>query len=271
MDRVFFEKVAPVFRKKNAVKPESGVPELGGLESGTIERSEDGSRKPVLSLHNVESRHKGALKLRNVDLQVFPGELVTILGANGAGKTSLLGVVCGLYRASQGEIWLEDKLISGLAAYQIARLGLGAAPQNHPIFHSLTVEESLNLGKSNKWLDIWEIFPNLAEKRNMAGSLLSGGERQMLSMAMALLNSPKICLFDEPSSGLAPRIVAQVFQAIRHMADVGITILMVEQNAHAALKIADRAYVMEQGKITMSGTGSDLAADDHVRRAYLGL
>jgi len=227
--------------------------------------------KVILSLEHVESRHHGVRKLADINLQVFPGELVSILGANGSGKTSLLGVACGLYRAFTGNVWLDGRSITGMPAYEIARLGIGFAPQNHPIFDSLTIRECLALGASNKLLDIWELFPNLAEKRKQRASFLSGGERQMLSMAMALLNSPKICVFDEPSSGLAPRIVSQIFKVMRIMVDAGITILMAEQNARVALGIADRAYVMEQGRITMSGTAKEIAANDHVRRAYLGL
>lgn len=226
---------------------------------------------PVLSLSNVESRHNGALKLSGITLDVFQRELVSILGANGAGKTSLLGVICGLFKPSGGEISLEGRSIVGLPAHRIARAGIGFAPQNHPIFHSLTVDECMALGATDTRLDTWSLFPNLKAKRNIRASFLSGGERQMLSMAMAMLNSPKICIFDEPSSGLAPRIVAQVFDAVRTIVDTGVTVLMVEQNARTALKIADRAYVMEHGKITMTGSAAEIAADDHIRRAYLGL
>lgn len=226
---------------------------------------------PVLSLQNVESRQNGALKLSDISLDVFRGELVSILGANGAGKTSLLGVVCGLFKPSGGAITLDGRSITGLPAHKIARAGIGFAPQNHPIFPSLTVDECMALGETDTRLDTWALFPNLKAKRNMRASFLSGGERQMLSMAIAMLNSPKICIFDEPSSGLAPRIVAQVFGAVRTIVDTGVTVLMVEQNARTALKIADRAYVMEHGKITMAGSAAEIAADDHIRRAYLGL
>lgn len=150
-------------------------------------------------------------------------------------------------------------------------MGIGIAPQNHPIFGSLTVAETLDLRPPNYRVDILSLFPNLAAKRSYRAASLSGGERQMLSMALALQADPKICILDEPSSGLAPKIVAQVFQAVKAMVDAGITVLMVEQNARAALKIADRAYVMEHGKIIASGKASDLADDDKIRRAYLGV
>ena len=206
-----------------------------------------------------------------LDFAVAKGETVAILGANGAGKTSLLGVVAGLYRPTSGEILLDGQPITGMAPHRIARMGIGIAPQNHPIFGSLTVSETLELRPPNYRVDILSLFPNLAAKRSYRAASLSGGERQMLSMALALQADPKICILDEPSSGLAPKIVAQVFQAVKAMVDAGITVLMVEQNARAALKIADRAYVMEHGKIIASGKASDLADDDKIRRAYLGV
>jgi branched-chain amino acid transport system ATP-binding protein len=226
---------------------------------------------PVLSVINLQSRHDGALKLSDVSLHVAQKELVSILGANGAGKTSLLGVISGLFKPSAGEVQLEGRSITALPAHEIAKAGVGFAPQNHPIFPSLTVDECLALGAGNAKLETFVLFPNLKIKRNQLAGFLSGGERQMLSMAIAMLNSPKICIFDEPSSGLAPRIVSQVFEAIRAIVDNGVTVLMVEQNARTALKIADRAYVMEHGRITMSGKAAELAENDHIRRAYLGL
>ncbi len=229
------------------------------------------TKSPILSLRNVESRVHGAVKLSGVSVDVYPGELVSILGANGAGKTSLLGVVAGLYRPTSGEILLDGQPITGMAPHRIARMGIGIAPQNHPIFGSLTVSETLELRPPNYRVDILSLFPNLAAKRSYRAASLSGGERQMLSMALALQADPKICILDEPSSGLAPKIVAQVFQAVKAMVDAGITVLMVEQNARAALKIADRAYVMEHGKIIASGKAADLADDDKIRRAYLGV
>ena len=229
------------------------------------------SDAPILTLRNVESRFLGALKLVDVCIDVNEGELVSILGANGAGKTSLLGAIAGLYRISRGEICLEGKPINGLPPHRIARMGIGFAPQNHPIFNSLTVAESLDLGRQNTRIDVMALFPNLATKRGQRAAALSGGERQMLSMAIALQNDPKICIFDEPSSGLAPKIVAQVFESIQAMVDAGITVLMVEQNARAALRYAARAYVMEHGRIVADGIASELANDDQIRRAYLGM
>lgn len=226
---------------------------------------------PILTLENVQSHHRGAKNLSGISFEVQKGELVSILGANGAGKTSLLGVIAGQFRASNGVIKLEGRDVSGLAPNTINKLGIGYAPQNHPIFDSLTVKESLMLGAPNQKVDVLALFPNLERKHNQRAASLSGGERQMLSMAMALQNDPKICIFDEPSSGLAPIIVNQVFDAIRKVVEAGITVLMVEQNARAALKIADRAYVMEHGKLTLSGSAAELANNDEIRRAYLGM
>jgi len=229
------------------------------------------SNIPILSLEKVESRVFGAVKLAGVSIEVHSGELVSILGANGAGKTSLLGVIAGLYRPSAGKIRLEGQDITGLSPHRISRLGIGFAPQNHPIFGSLTVAESLDLGRPNSRVDLPKLFPNLFAKHKQRAASLSGGERQMLSMAIAIQNDPKICIFDEPSSGLAPKIVSQVFAAIAAMVDAGITVLMVEQNARAALRHANRAYVMEHGAIVAGGLAADLAKDDQIRRAYLGM
>lgn len=229
------------------------------------------SETPILSLSEVESRILGALKLSGISIEVNKGELVSILGANGAGKTSLLGVIVGQFRASGGDIFLDGKPITGMPPHRIARMGIGFAPQNHPIFSSLSVAESLDLGSPNTQVDTLALFPNLAAKRDQRAASLSGGERQMLSMAIAMQNDPKICIFDEPSSGLAPKIVSQVFEAIKAMVSAGITVLMVEQNARAALRYADRAYVLEHGKISASGPAAELANDDQIRRAYLGM
>ena len=236
------------------------------LKTGLFARpSPDAERCGVRRLTLADFRSYAAL-----DLEV-EATMIALTGDNGAGKTSLLGVVAGLYRPTSGEILLDGQPITGMAPHRIARMGIGIAPQNHPIFGSLTVSETLELRPPNYRVDILSLFPNLAAKRSYRAASLSGGERQMLSMALALQADPKICILDEPSSGLAPKIVAQVFQAVKAMVDAGITVLMVEQNARAALKIADRAYVMEHGKIIASGKASDLADDDKIRRAYLGV
>jgi branched-chain amino acid transport system ATP-binding protein len=229
------------------------------------------SAHPVLSVQSVSSSFKGALKLSEVSLTVERGQLVSILGANGAGKSTLLGIIAGEFVPRTGRVIIDGVDVTGWAAHRVLRAGIALAPQNHPIFESMTVEENLALGPARAGDEIYDMFPNLRSKRAQRAGRLSGGERQMLSMAQALLAKPKLCMFDEPSSGLAPLIVRQVFDAIRRLADGGTTVLMVEQNARAALGMADYAYVMEQGRIALRGPARDISADDHVRRAYLGL
>lgn len=225
----------------------------------------------ILSLDGVSSRFAGALKVSNVSLAINEGEFVSILGANGAGKTSLLGLIAGLYRPSAGKIYLEGKDITNWTANQVVKAGIALAPQNHPIFESLTVDENLSVAGRNSEVDVFELFPNLLRYRKSAAGRLSGGERQMLSMALALGTKPKIWVLDEPSSGLAPKIIQQVFSVIRRLADRGMTIVMVEQNASQALRISDRAYVLEHGKIVLEGQSSVISTNDHVRQAYLGM
>jgi branched-chain amino acid transport system ATP-binding protein len=225
----------------------------------------------ILSVENISSRFGGGLKLSCVSLDVKKGEFVSILGANGAGKSTLLGVISGLFGPTSGRIMLCEENITGRPPHRVVKAGVALAPQNHPIFETMTVYENLAVGGTAPGAEIFDLFPNLAEKRTQSAGRLSGGERQMLSMAQALLTKPKICLFDEPSSGLAPKIVQQVFTTIRRLVDNGLTVLMVEQNAKTALEISDRAYVMEQGRIVLEGASRDIAVNDHVRRAYLGL
>jgi branched-chain amino acid transport system ATP-binding protein len=225
----------------------------------------------LLSVQSVSSRFGGGLKLNDVSLTVARGQLVSILGANGASKSTLLGVISGQYVPSTGRVVIDGQDITGQPAHRVVRAGIALAPQNHPIFDSLSVDENLALGVTPADAAIFAMFPNLQAKRGQRAGRLSGGERQMLSMAQALLTKPKLCMFDEPSSGLAPLIVHQVFTAIRRLADSGTTVLMVEQNARAALELADHAYVMEQGRIVLEGPARQISANDHVRRAYLGL
>jgi branched-chain amino acid transport system ATP-binding protein len=227
--------------------------------------------QPMLRVQSVSSRFGGGLKLNDVSLTVARGQLVSILGANGAGKSTLLGVISGQFAPSMGRVVIDGQDITGQPAHRVVRAGIALAPQNHPIFDSLSVGENLALGVTQADAAIFEMFPNLQAKRGQRAGRLSGGERQMLSMAQALLTKPKLCMFDEPSSGLAPLIVHQVFNAIRRLADSGTTVLMVEQNARAALELADHAYVMEQGRIVLEGPARQISANDHVRRAYLGL
>lgn len=229
------------------------------------------NKEPALSVKDVSSRYGGGLKLSGITLKVRAGELVAILGANGAGKSTLLGVIAGLFRPSSGTIMLGRRDITGMPAHRVVKEGIALVPQNHPIFESMTVAENLAIGSAPAGDETFSLFPNLAAKRKQRAGTLSGGERQMLSMAQAFLTRPKVYLLDEPSSGLAPRIVREVFDAVRRLVGAGLTVLMVEQNARVALELADRAYVMEQGRIALEGNSRDISSNDHVRRAYLGL
>jgi branched-chain amino acid transport system ATP-binding protein len=225
----------------------------------------------LLSVQNVWSRYKGGVKLGGVSLEVEHGKLVAILGANGAGKSTLLGVISGLFRPSEGKVLLDGVDLTGMPAYRVVRVGIAMAPQNNPVFPSMTVDENLAIGVTRAGEEIFAMFPNLRAKRSERAGRLSGGERQMLSMAQAFLTKPKVLLLDEPSSGLAPIIVHQVFAAVKQLVRTGMTVLLVEQNARAALEMADRAYVMEQGRIVLDGPAHTISENDHVRRAYLGL
>ena len=225
----------------------------------------------LFAVRNLSSSIADAPKLHDISLAVGRGELVVVLGANGAGKSSLLGVLANQYPASRGEVLLENQSLLGLPVHKVVAAGLVMAPQNHPIFESLTVSDNLSLGRRRPDAKLFELFPNLEAKRTQLAGRLSGGERQMLSMAQALMTEPKLLLLDEPSSGLAPKVTQQVFRAVKSLVAQGMSVLMVEQNAKAALTIADRAYVMEHGRVVLEGRASDIAANDHVRQAYLGL
>jgi branched-chain amino acid transport system ATP-binding protein len=212
-------------------------------------------------------------------LTVNAGEIVTLIGSNGAGKTTTLRAVSGLVRPGTGDILFEGKSITSVPPHEIVRLGIVQSPEGRGIFPNMTVSENIELGAftrndkdgiakdRERSLDL---FPRLRERINQMAGTLSGGEQQMLAMARALLARPRLLLLDEPSLGLAPQIVKVIFQIIREINKTGTTILLVEQNAHMALNVAHRAYVLEVGKIAMEGKASDLAASDEVRKAYLG-
>jgi branched-chain amino acid transport system ATP-binding protein len=223
----------------------------------------------------------GAIKaLHGVSLRVERGEIVTLIGCNGAGKSTTLRAVSGLVRASAGAIEYEGKPLARVAPHEIGRLGIAQAPEGRGIFANLTVDENLEVGSYARkdhdqiLLDrTWalELFPRLKERLKQSAGTLSGGEQQMLAIARALLARPKLLLLDEPSLGLAPQVVQTIFKIIREINTRGTTILLVEQNAHMALKVANRAYVLEVGKVVMEGPAEQLAASDEVRKAYLGV
>ena len=216
--------------------------------------------------------------VKGVSFEVKEGEIVTLIGANGAGKSTTLKTVSGLMRSRGGHIEFMDKSIASTPAHKIVELGLAHVPEGRRIFTRMTVEENLDMGafiKKNANVEqdkerVFEQFPRLKERRRQIAGTLSGGEQQMLAMARALMSRPKLLMLDEPSMGLAPILVEQVFDIITALHKAGTTILLVEQNAEMALAVADRAYVMETGRITLSGTGQELAASEEVQKAYLG-
>ena len=216
--------------------------------------------------------------VKGVSFEVSEGEIVTLIGSNGAGKSTTLKTLSGLMRSRGGAIEFMDKSIASTAPHKIVELGLAHVPEGRRIFTSMTVEENLDMGAFiKKGADVeqdkervFEQFPRLKERRKQIAGTLSGGEQQMLAMGRALMSSPKLLMLDEPSMGLAPILVEQVFDIITELHKAGTTILLVEQNAEMALSIADRAYVMETGRITLSGTGEELAASEEVQKAYLG-
>ena len=216
--------------------------------------------------------------VKGVSFEVREGEIVTLIGANGAGKSTTLKTLSGLMRSRGGKIEFMDKSIASTAPHKIVELGLAQVPEGRRIFTRMTVEENLDMGafiKKNANVEadkerVFEQFPRLKERRKQVAGTLSGGEQQMLAMGRALMSDPKLLMLDEPSMGMAPILVEQVFDIITELHKAGTTILLVEQNAEMALSIADRAYVMETGRITLSGTGEQLAASEEVQKAYLG-
>ena len=232
----------------------------------------------MLKAENLNVYYGPIHAVKGVSFEVNEGEVVTLIGANGAGKSTSLKTISGLMRSRGGAIEFMGKSIASTAAHKIVELGIAHVPEGRRIFTSMTVEENLDMGAftvrgSNIDADkerVFEQFPRLKERRRQIAGTLSGGEQQMLAMGRALMSHPKLLMLDEPSMGLAPILVEQVFDIIAALHKAGTTILLVEQNAEMALSIADRAYVMETGRITLSGTGKELAASEEVQKAYLG-
>ena len=215
--------------------------------------------------------------IKGVSFEVNEGEIVTLIGANGAGKTTTLQTVSGLLRSNTGSIEFFGEDIGRVPAHKIVERGLAQVPEGRRVFAQMTVQENLEMGaytapgKTAENLDlVFGQFPRLKERRRQAAGTLSGGEQQMLAMGRALMSSPRLMMLDEPSMGLAPILVEQIFEIIRTLHSLGTTILLVEQNAQMALGVADRAYVMETGQITLSGSGRELAASEAIKKAYLG-
>ena len=206
--------------------------------------------------------------IKGISFEVRDGEIVTLIGANGAGKTTTMHAISGLIKAAEGSITLDGKELTRIPAHKIVNLGLAQVPEGRRVFAQQTVEENLILGAYLR--RDHQTFPRLGERRTQPAGTLSGGEQQMLAMGRALMAKPSILLLDEPSMGLSPLLVSEIFQIIEEINQKGTTILLVEQNAKRALSIADRAYVLETGRITLTGTGEELARDERVRKAYLG-
>ena len=233
----------------------------------------------MLSVENLRSGYGRIVALHGVSIMVAAGEIVTLLGANGAGKTTLLRAISGVQPISTGSIRFEDRRIDRLPDHARVALGIAQVPEGRQLFAPLTVEDNLKLGAwtrrngnlAPELARVYELFPMLAELRRAAAGALSGGQQQMLAIGRALMAKPRLLLLDEPSMGLAPNLVDHVLTVIRALKDGGLTILLVEQNARAALAIADRAYVLETGRMTLSGTAADIQGDRRVREAYLGI
>ncbi|SSC71546.1 unnamed protein product [Ciceribacter sp. T2.26MG-112.2] len=233
----------------------------------------------MLTVEGLRSRYGRIEALHGIDLHIDSGEIVTIVGANGAGKTTLLRCLSGLQPISAGQIIFRGEALATTPAYKRLKRGLAQSPEGRQIFTNLTVEENLRLGAflftddrvERDMENAFQMFPILKEKRNLAAGGLSGGQQQMLAIARALMGRPSCLLLDEPSMGLAPILVQQIFDVVKSMRDLKVTVLLVEQNAFGALSVADRGYVMETGKITMEGPAGDLLADPRIREAYLGI
>ncbi|SKA73578.1 amino acid/amide ABC transporter ATP-binding protein 2, HAAT family [Clostridium sp. USBA 49] len=233
----------------------------------------------MLELNGVNLFYGGIHALKNISLKVEEGEIVTLIGANGAGKSSTLKAISGIEKIKSGKIKLYDKDITALQAEQIVKLGVSHVPEGRRIFSSMTVMENLELGAYTRkdkaevkkdYDKVFSIFPRLLERKEQLAGTLSGGEQQMLAIGRALMSKPKLLLLDEPSMGLAPIIVKEIFSIIKDINKEGTTILLVEQNAYMALQAADRAYIIRNGEIEMEGKAEDLMQNEEIKNAYLG-
>jgi branched-chain amino acid transport system ATP-binding protein len=233
----------------------------------------------VLVLEGVVAGYHGLQILHELDLRVDAGEIVALVGANGAGKTTTLRAISGALRSNAGTITFDGKRADGVRTPELVRRGLVQVPEERALFGPLTVEENLRMGAwtqkgnsvSSTLSEVFELFPILEERRRQAAETMSGGQQQMLAIGRALMARPKLLMLDEPSTGLSPKLTWAVLDAIKTIRDRGVAVLLVEQNAHQALRMADRAYVLESGSCVLSGPGPELAEDDRVRTAYLGL
>jgi branched-chain amino acid transport system ATP-binding protein len=234
----------------------------------------------LLQVDSVQTYYGHVHALKGISLNIEAGKIVTLIGANGAGKTTTLRAISGLLRPREGSITFDGERIDHMPPHKIVLAGLTHAPEGRQVFATLTVEENLNMGAYSLGRDseaieenrrrVYDLFPRLAERRNQLGGTLSGGEQQMLAIGRALMARPKLLMLDEPSLGLAPMLVKAIFETIQQINQQGVTILLVEQNARAALRLADSGYVLETGRIVLEGPSGDLLKDERVRKAYLG-
>ena len=234
----------------------------------------------ILEVKNLNTYYGSSHAVKGIDLEVNEGEIVAMIGSNGAGKSTTLNTISGILRcAPGGQIFFGGTEITKAAPADIVKAGLSMVPEGREVFPSLSVAMNLEIGAytrtdraeiQNSFDRVYQLFPRLKERKNQAAGTLSGGEQQMLAIGRSLMCSPKMIMFDEPSLGLAPNIVAMIFQMIQEIHEQGVSVLLVEQNASMALKISNRAYVLETGKVTLTGASADLRHDDSIRRAYLG-
>jgi branched-chain amino acid transport system ATP-binding protein len=234
----------------------------------------------LLSVSNVSAGYAGFQALFGVSLEVAAGEAVGVIGPNGAGKTTLMRVISGLLRASQGDLVLEGRSLSRTPAHRIVEEGIAHVPENRRLFPRLTVEENLRMGAfvpaarahfGERLAWVYDLFPRLKERRRQVAGTMSGGEQQMCAIGRALMSKPKLLLMDEPSAGLAPLVVEQVFELVRRIRAEGFTVLIVEQNVQQVLGVVDRAYLLEVGRIRLAGASAELRDNEFIRKAYMGL
>jgi len=232
----------------------------------------------MLKVNNINVYYGSIHAVKDVSFEVHQGEVVTLIGANGAGKSTILQTVSGLLRSKTGSVEFLGEQLDGIPAHKVVNKGLAHVPEGRRVFQQMTVEENLEMGAytrpnieiADSIADVYERFPRLKERRKQIAGTLSGGEQQMLAMGRALMSKPQLLMLDEPSMGLAPLLIEQIFSIIKELHAAGTTILLVEQNAQMALSVADRGYVLETGRIVTTGTGAELLNDDAVKKAYLG-
>ncbi|MBQ8163561.1 MAG: ABC transporter ATP-binding protein [Clostridia bacterium] len=233
----------------------------------------------LLEVKNLDVHYGVIQAIKNISFEVNEGEIVTLIGANGAGKTTTMQSIMGLIHPSRGEIYYNGQKINNIPSHKIVKMGMTQVPEGRRIFSELTVYENLVMGAYTRkdkdgiekdFKDIYALFPRLEERKNQIAGTLSGGEQQMLAMGRAIMSKPKLLMLDEPSMGLSPLLVDQVFEIIKHFHSLGTTILLVEQNANKSLAISDRAYVLKNGEIVRAGTGAELLANDEIKKDYLG-